>query len=721
MKDLFYAHISEDGRKQTVLEHLEGTARLASEFAEVFGEAQIGQLLGLAHDIGKYTLGFQRRLNGGPKVDHSSAGAFEVMKLQQFPASFCIAGHHGGIPDGGGRGDNGEQGTLMGKLAKVQSGGIEDYAAFKEELELPKVPLQQLIGKDLSADCFFIRMLFSCLVDADYLDTERFMGGKIEEGSVVNRSGWSNPADMEELDRRLQEYISGWFPPQNELNRLRCGILEACMTKGEKERPGLFSLTVPTGGGKTVASLAFAVRHARKYRKKRIIYVIPYTSIIEQTADIFRKILGAENVLEHHSGVMYEDEGGVTEETLRKIKATENWDMPVIVTTAVQFFESLYSNKPSKCRKLHNIADSVIVFDEAQMLPVPYLKPCVHGISQLVKKYNASAVLCTATQPALEDIFKRYLPDHPAIELCPEQFRKNDVFRRVTFRKSGKLTWEELGKALNEHPQVLCIVNSRKNANQIFQMLEGEGTFHLSTLMYPEHRREILAEIRKRLAAGGVCRVVSTSLIEAGVDVDFPAVFREEAGLDSILQAAGRCNREGKRSGAESVVTIFRTENKPPQLFAIPIGAARSVLMHQEDIASEEAIHEYFAELLDLKGEDAQDKKQILKRMESGSFPFKSIAEDFKLIENDVKTIYIPREENKSLISRLRSGERSRELFRELAQYGVSVYSQHYDALRDAGDIEILDDAVVILVNENLYSEETGLSLEADFGKALFV
>ena len=721
MKDLFFAHISEDGRKQTVLEHLEGTARLASEFAGVFGEAQMGHLLGLAHDIGKYTPGFQRRLNGGPKVDHSSAGAFEAMKLQQFPASFCIAGHHGGIPDGGGRGDRGEQGTLMGRLAKAQSGEIEDYIAYKDELELPKVPLQRLIGKDLPADCFFIRMLFSCLVDADYLDTERFMGEKIEKASGVNKSGWSNPADMEELDRKLQEYISGWFPPRNELNRLRCGILEACITKGEKESPGLFSLTVPTGGGKTVASLAFAVRHARKYRKKRIIYVIPYTSIIEQTADVFRKIFGAEIVLEHHSGVIYEDEGGVSEETIRKIRATENWDMPVIVTTAVQFFESLYSNKPSKCRKLHNIADSVIVFDEAQMLPVPYLKPCVHGISQLVKKYNASAVLCTATQPALEDIFKRYLPDHPAIELCPEQFRKNDVFRRVTFRKSGKLTWEELGKALNEHPQVLCIVNSRKNANQIFQMLEGEGTFHLSTLMYPEHRREILAEIRKRLAAGGVCRVVSTSLIEAGVDVDFPAVFREEAGLDSILQAAGRCNREGKRSGAESVVTIFRTENKPPQLFAIPIGAARSVLMHQEDIASEEAIHEYFAELLDLKGEDAQDKKQILKRMESGSFPFKSIAEDFKLIENDVKTIYIPREENKSLISRLRSGERSRELFRELAQYGVSVYSQHYDALRDAGDIEILDAAVVILVNENLYSEETGLSLEADFGKALFV
>lgn len=718
MSDLFYAHISEDGRKQTVLQHLEGTARLASEFAEVFGEAQMGQLLGLAHDIGKYTAGFQKRLNGGPKVDHSSAGAFEVMKQQQFQASFCISGHHGGIPNGGGRGDTGEQGTWMGRLAKVQAGGVEEYEEFRKEIEFPQIPLCQMNGKNIAAECFFIRMLFSCLVDADYLDTERFMDGRDND---QKKSGWANLADMEELDKRLQKHISGWFPPQNELNKLRCEILAACITKGKEESPGLFNLTVPTGGGKTVASLAFALRHAREYRKKRIIYVIPYTSIIEQTAEVFRNILGEENVLEHHSGVVYEDAGGISAETIRKIKATENWDMPVIVTTAVQFFESLYSNKPSKCRKLHNIADSVIIFDEAQMMPIPYLRPCVHGIAQLVEKYKVSAVLCTATQPALENIFKKYLSKYSIKELCPEAVRKNDIFRRVTFRKAGKITWEELGEMLEEQQQVLCIVNSRKNANQIYQILEGEGTFHLSTLMYPEHRRKVLGEIRKRLATGEVCKVIATSLIEAGVDVDFPAVFREEAGLDSILQAAGRCNREGKWSNTESIVTIFQAESRPPQLFAIPIGAARSVLSHREDIASEEAIHEFFTELLDLKGEDAQDKKQILKRMESGDFPFKSIAEEFKLIENDVKTIYISREENKILISRLRQGERTKELFRELGQYGVSVYKQHYEALYQAGDIEILDAEAILLTNESLYSEETGLSLDADFGKALFI
>ena len=252
-------------------------------------------------------------------------------------------------------------------------------------------------------------------------------------------------------------------------------------------------------------------------------------------------------------------------------------------------------------------------------------------------------------------------------------------------------------------------------------MMEGEGKYHLSTLMYPEHRRKVLEKIRKKLADGEVCKVVSTSLVEAGVDVDFPAVFREEAGLDSILQAAGRCTREGKRPKTESVVTVFQSESRAPQLFAIPIGATRSVLRRREDFGSEEAIHEYFQELLDLKGEDAQDKKQIIKRREKGDFPLKSIAEDFRRIENDVKTIFIPKEENQVLISRLRRGERTKELFQELGQYGVSVYKQHYEALYQAGDIEILDEEAILLVNESLYSEETGLSLDADFGKALFI
>lgn len=735
--DVFYAHIAEDERQQTVADHLSGTARLAAEFADVFGERELGYFTGMAHDIGKFSHGFQKRLQGGHKVDHSSAGAWEAWKLRQLHAAFCIAGHHGGLPDGD---------ILMTRVRKAEKGEVEDYTAFYHEVQMQVPSMRRAMEtNDGAAEGFFIRMLFSCLVDADYLDTERFMNYHDKNRDGRNDwSGWLHPADMASLEKKLKEYVSGWFPEEHALNRiycgipeerrakgkkdsnaalnqLRCRILEECMAKAQEEAPGIFSLTVPTGGGKTIASLAFALSHARAHGKKRIIFVIPYTSIIEQTAKVFRDILGEDQVLEHHSGVVYEDEGGSTKETLWKIKATENWDMPVIVTTAVQFFESMYSNKPSKCRKLHNMADSVIVFDEAQMLPIPYLRPCVHGIVQLVKSYRVTAVLCTATQPALGKVFGKYLPGYEIRELCPPELCQSPVFQRVTFHYAGKLEWKALAGVLMECHQVLCIVNSRKNASHLFSMVKGEGTYHLSTLMYPEHRRRILQEIRTRLEKKQACRVIATSLIEAGVDVDFPVVYREEAGLDSVLQAAGRCNREGKHSCEDSIVTVFQAENSPPQLFAIPIGAARSVMKSREEFTSGEAIHHYFEELLDLKGEEAQDQKEILKCMKGGMFPFQRVAKEFQLIESDTRTIYIPCENNGEALSKLRQGQYGRELFRELGRYGVSVYPQHYEALEQAGDLEILEQGSAVLVNTALYSEETGLSLEADTGKALFI
>lgn len=386
-------------------------------------------------------------------------------------------------------------------------------------------------------------MLYSCLVDADFLDTEAFMDGRGRE---------HNETSMEQLWDRLQSYISGWFPPKGELNRQRCKILEQCIQEGEARAPGLFSLTVPTGGGKTVASLAFALAHAKKHNLERVIYVIPYTSIIEQTAEVFREILGAENVLEHHSNVLYDLEEEADPHTISLAKATENWDMPVVVTTAVQFFESLYACRSSQCRKLHNIAGSVVIFDEAQMLPIPYLRPCVWAISQLVEHYGVSAVLCTATQPALEPIFREFLPQIPVQELCPPDTCQWDVFRRVTFRRAGSLTWDELAAQLNTHSQVLCIVNTRKAAQAVYGRLDGTGCFHLSTLMCPSHRKAQLREIRRRLREGLPCRVVSTSLIEAGVDVDFPIVFREQSGLDSIYRppdgATGRASGLRRRA-----------------------------------------------------------------------------------------------------------------------------------------------------------------------------
>lgn len=711
----YLAHVAEDGREQTVLAHLEGTAALCAAFAAGFDAGEQGRLAGLAHDIGKYSDAFQRRIRGSPEqVDHATAGAFECMKLGQPLAAFAVAGHHGGLPDGGGRGDSSDQGTFFGRMSRAAQGKLVDYSAWSRELSLPSTAVPSS-AVDKLAGMFFTRMLFSCLVDADYTDTGEFMEGQT--------FGIGETASIEELWARLQSYISGWFPPKGELNAKRCAILEQCIRQGQERKPGLYTLTVPTGGGKTVASLAFALAQAKARGMKRVVYVIPYTSIIEQTADTFRTILGPENMLEHHSGVQFDlpEDGVSTPETERLTRAAETWDMPVVVTTAVQFFESLFSNMPSQCRKLHNLAQSVIIFDEAQMLPVPYLRPCVWAIAQLVKDYGASAVLCTATQPALSPLFQEFAPELPMEELCPIKPEEWDAFRRVTFRKVGKLSHEELAMKLQEKGQVLCVVNTRAAAQEIFQRLTGEGNFHLSTLMYPAHRRAVLDEVRRRLREGLPCRVVSTSLIEAGVDVDFPAVYRDEAGLDSILQAAGRCNREGDRPPDDSVVTIFQGEGRVPSLFETAVGAGSSVLERYEDIASREAVHAYFIMLLDLKGKEAQDTQHILSLMGSELFPFRTISERFHLIDSPTFTVYVPRDEGAELVEHLRAGERSRALFRQLGQYGVSVYPQHLEALDRAGALVRLEDGSVILTDLTLYSNSTGLRLAADSGKGLFV
>ena len=709
----YLAHIAGDGRKQTAAEHLNGTAERCALFAAPFGAEELGRLAGLSHDLGKYSMEFQRRLDNGPKVDHATAGAFACWRMGQPLAAFAAAGHHGGLPDGGTQGDSPDAGTFLGRMKRAERGGLPDCSPWTEEIALPS-PAPPPCGTEPLSQIFFTRMLFSCLTDADFLDTEAFMDGSPRP---------EHPAPLDDLWERLQRHISGWFPPQGELNSRRCAVLEQCIRMGKTQPPGLFTLTVPTGGGKTVASLAFALAQARARARglRRIIYVIPYTSIIEQTAQEFRTILGAENVLEHHSNAAYEIDAEATPKTVRLAQAAENWDMPVVVTTAVQFFESLYANRPSQCRKLHNLAGSVILFDEAQLLPLPCLRPCVHAIAQLVQHYGASAVLCTATQPALGPLFAEFLPGRPAVELCPPELCPPESFRRVCFRQAGRLDWDTLSGQLQQHEQVLCVVNSRKSAQEIFTRLSGEGNFHLSTLMYPAHRRAKLEEIRRRLREGLPCRVISTSLIEAGVDVDFPAVFREEAGLDSILQAAGRCNREGKRPVSESIVTLFRGEAAPPPLFQTAIGAGRMVLEQYDDIASREAIQAYFHTLLELKGAEAQDIYGILPKIRTELFPFQSVAERFHMIDSPTRTVYIPLGAGAELVGRLRAGERSRALFRQLGQYGVSIYENHFAALDQAGDLERLEDGSSILATLSLYSEETGLSLEADCGKAFFV
>lgn len=709
----YLAHIAADGRVQTALSHLTGTATLATEFAHPFGGEEQAELASLAHDIGKYSRAFQKRLRGASlQVNHSAAGAYECWRLGQPFAAFAVDGHHGGLHDGGSRTDTPDDATLLGHIRRRSREKPEPYDYWKEEISLPRAGIPDFVRRGPLEGMFFTRMLYSCLVDADYLDTEAFMTGLRREPA--------NGASMEELWDKLQSYISSWFPPVGELNRQRCAILERCIQEGQQRKPGLFSLTAPTGGGKTISSLAFALAHAKAQGLRRVIYVIPYTSIIEQTAQVFRSVLGDENVLEHHSNVLYDPKGATDIQSSAMAGATENWNMPVIVTTAVQFFESLYACRPSQCRKLHNIASSVVIFDEAQMMPIPYLRPCVHAISQLVAHYQVSAVLCTATQPALEPLFRQFLPDFPITELSPPELQWGS-FRRVSFQQEGHLSWDELARRLNQKAQVLCIVNTRKSAQELFGRLERTGRFHLSTLMCPAHRRSQLQEIRRRLSAGLPCRVVSTSLIEAGTDVDFPSVYREMAGLDSILQAAGRCNREGKRPVEESTVAVFQGERSAPPLFATAIGAGKAVIMQHRDITTREAVRDYFHQLLDLKGPEAQDIQGILPTIQTEFFPFRTVAERFHLIDSPTRTVYLPLRDGKALIERLRSGHRDRNLFRRLGHYSVSIYEHHFAALAEAGDLELLEGGIAILRNTSLYSEEWGLSLAKDNGKKLFI
>ena len=713
----YVTHLKPDGTYQPLREHEENVAALAGEFAAAFGAQEHGHRTGLLHDIGKYSANGQKRQRDPAhtaKVDHASAGAQLAAQLGDPFAAFAVAGHHGGLPDRGDKTNDGG-GTLCARLNKHLTGG-NDPSAWKTEIEIPakaRFPAWLAAEKDAWRLAMYTRMLFSCLVDADYLDTETAIQGGQPRGEGET---------PERLLEKLNAHVAPWLEaPANDLCAKRSEILARCLRGGEDER-GLYTLTVPTGGGKTLSSLAFALSHAAKHGMKRVIYVIPYTSIIEQNADVFAKVLGAENVLEHHSQIKIpDDEEEETPEAYRKRLACENWDAPVVVTTAVQFFESLYSNRPAACRKLHHLAKSVIVMDEAQMLPVDHLRPCVHALSELSAHYGASVVLCTATQPALTPIFREFQPELSPRELCPDELAVSPVFRRTTITCAGKLSWEELTKRLSGQHQALCIVNSRAGAQFVYERLSGDGVFHLSTLMHPTHRRRVLAEIRRRLKNGERCLVVSTSLIEAGVDVDFPQVFRELAGLDSMLQAAGRCNREGKRPREESIVTVFEAPVAPPPLFLTAIGAARVAMGAYPDLQEPDAIHLYFTELLKLKGENAQDVKDILPMISRGDFPFPWVSEHFQMIDTDTKTVYIPGTDQDPLLEQLRMGWRSRDLFRKLAQYAVSVYPQQFEALNLAGDLEILDDQVAILTNPSLYSEQTGLSLQSDFGKALFI
>lgn len=713
----YIAH--KDGeREQSIKEHLEGTAERAGEFAEKFGKREWGYCCGMLHDIGKYSKEFQKKIqeNANDRVDHATAGAQVCKSLGgYYPIlSYCIAGHHAGLPD---YGNTAISSSLCGRWKKK----ICDYHAYKDEIEIPKLNTDPIVfSKDRNMDFalgIFIRMLYSCLVDADFLDTESFM----KNGDTGRNSGDS----MEILQNRLKKFISKWLKntDTDTINGRRTEILNNCIKDGD-QKEGIFRLTVPTGGGKTVASLAFALEHAVKNHKDRIIYVIPYTSIIEQNAQVFRKILGEENVLENHCNVDYES----SEEFKPMQLASENWDKPVVVTTNVQFFESLFANKSSKCRKIHNIANSVIILDEAQMLPMDYLKPCTAMLQELVDNYSASIVLCTATQPALDLFFQK---KESIKELCPRMEDQFRFFKRVNYQNMGRIQQETLLEKLKKENNVLCIVNTKKSAQMIYKELYGTGIYHLSTSMYPKHRKRVLKIIRERLKNNEKCIVISTSLVEAGVDLDFARVYRQIAGIDSMIQAAGRCNREGLREVSESNVYIFDLEEfQIVQSQRQQIDISKGILQDYADISDLKAITDYFTRLYHYKG-TSLDKKKIMDEFQKMECNFAKVAKEFKIIEENTKTVFINREpEADELLQELRIKGVTRERMRKAGQYCIQVYdnakaeNSFFDRLNGAGMLRLISEEMqdfYELVAEEQYSEEYGLDFSLEYGMALFV
>lgn len=728
MEKTYYAHSGKDPGKsdwQRLEDHLTRVAAIAGRNARYFNAEPLAALCGLLHDLGKYTDEFARRLEGGKRVDHATAGAKVAVEKWPFIGkllAYVVAGHHAGLANGIDPGDG--RASLKERLGREIP---ELDAVWKEEIGLPRqlrfpafTPVEDMQGFQT---VFLVRMLYACLVDADYLDTERFY---LElEGKRQQRDEQTTLLALRErLDHYLQDLLAkhAHCAPES-VNGLRRRILKHARTQARLE-PGLFSLTVPTGGGKTLTSMAFALDHAIAHQQRRVIYVIPFTSIIEQNARVFRDLfseLGEEVVLEHHS--TFDDSGfGWREETKDKLRlAMENWDAPVVVTTAVQFFESLFADRASKCRKLHNITGSVIILDEAQMLPQKLLRPTMAAIDELGRNYRCSIVLCTATQPALhaDEFHNGFVKVREIAPDPPQLYRQLD---RVSVRHIGVQTDEQLAERLRGNRQILLIVNNRRHARSLYNSIgECDGVFHLTTLMCAKHRKAKLEQIRRRLHCKETCRVVSTSLIEAGVDVDFPLVMRAESGLDAIAQAAGRCNREGKQSKAASEVLIFSTPDWPaPPELAQQAASMRTVLRnHKGDLLAPEAIKAYFQDLF-WHDQEQLDTKRLLKLHRDHhkhlSFPFQTIASEYRIIESFMRPLIIPFDkEAERWIERLHHAEFAGMIAKHLQPYLVQVPEQVFHSLLASGAIaEVGADRFGgqfwELINTGLYDDGAGLN-----------
>ncbi|MEX2583656.1 MAG: CRISPR-associated endonuclease Cas3'' [Gemmatimonadota bacterium] len=715
-RDLVYAHTlpnSPEADWEPLRQHLEDVAGSTATFADAFGAREWGEVAGLWHDLGKYRPAFQRRLRGsGERVDHAIVGALLAWERRLPALAFVIAGHHAGLANLT-LTTSGGPGPLRERMRRESGALVEALPHAPERLHeraAPELPNELRPSPTVTQDTLarrsemWTRFLFSALVDADYLATEAFLDPRRQ---AARRQFSAIPQLRRRLDSRLAR-----FRVQNHVDEVRARVLADCRVAAERP-PGFFSLTVPTGGGKTLSSMAFALAHAERHGLRRVIVVAPFTSIIDQNAAVYEDAFGAENVIQHHSGIdpiVATDEDGERER--RRRLAAENWDATVIVTTAVQFFESLFANHPSRCRKLHNVAQSVVILDEAQTLPADFLDPVLGALRQLRDGFGCSLVLSTATQPALEKrvALPRGLEGvEEIVKDVPGAFRAL-VRIRAHWPEPGAppTPYAELADRVRSHDQVLAIVHLRQDARTLAELVGGEHLFHLSALMCAAHRTHVLAQVRARLKARESCKLVATQLVEAGVDVDFPVVYRALAGLDSLAQAAGRCNRNGNLPFGDFHVFLAETM-PPPGNLSIGFKAAQALLSEfgldlpflEPEVQQRYFRAFYLGATLDKKGVQGQ----------RAALNFAQVAHLVRLIEDGYsRPVVVPWGQSAARIEAYRN-EPHRETRRALQAFTVQVHERHIEGLFRAGAVEELDADVWTITPpfRHLYDQRFGL------------
>lgn len=693
---------------QSYKEHSFGVAELARKFASEFGMGDFGYVMGLLHDKGKEKDEFQNYIRFENNLcdkkyytqeskAHAYVGGLVAKKIMPMIAPLIenpIMGHHRGLYD-------------YTDLEQEERQSIPSTVTIPE-FQQPSFPSWFTSNKLREKDFHHIeRILYSCLVDADYLDTERFM-----QPQQFSLRG--SKASLTELLPKLNDYLTGFGKPKTEVNKIRAEVQKTCLER-VKDAPGFYSLTVPTGGGKTLSSLVWAINHAIQHGKKRIIIAIPYTSIIVQTSAILRSIFGDENVLEHHCNMIVE-EGKELSQQLQL--ATENWDYPIIVTTNVQLFESMMASHSSDCRKLHNICNSVLILDEVQTLPTDFLQPIVDTLDTYQRLFGVSVLFTTASQPVLEG---RHQGTNPSIkfnglnhieEIIPAGWNLHDRLRRVQLDiNDTPRTYDEIAEQLMQHDRVLCIVNTRRDAKEIFDRLPDEGIcIHLSRMMCPEHVSQRIQAMKQALADpdNKIVRVVSTQLIEAGVDIDFPVVYRQEAGLDSVLQAAGRCNREGKLSLCTAHVFSLSAEHPLPRGFMTQCNNARRNMGMKHDWFSSEAMSYYFLQLYSrIQTFDKKEMTYYLYNMKQ--LMLETAAQEFRLIEDKTTSVIVNWEEALSLVEQLKKNGPSYTLLKKLSQYSVNLRQHDFEQMLKDGAIEPVIEGFYLAGSAAQYNKDVGL------------